>query len=170
MHGCRQADNFYHWISNNFDVCHSIKEDQIWSWHRKLRQVSLRFIDKAVQNEAIIGILNIDSKGKFFCGDCQVGKQIKASHKKITTRSRTTVTLNELWKGRKPNVKYFHVFAYKRTDGDDELAHKVTMVPEIAAVAASIADTSVNSFKDGLKSTQKEVTAEESELIPSSHV
>ena len=26
--GCRQVDNCYHWVSNNTDVCHSIKEDQ----------------------------------------------------------------------------------------------------------------------------------------------
>ncbi|TYK21311.1 F5J5.1 [Cucumis melo var. makuwa] len=31
-------------------------------------------------------------------------------HNRITTRSGTNVTLYELWKGRKPNVKYFHIF------------------------------------------------------------
>ena len=31
-------------------------------------------------------------------------------HKRITTCSRTTITLYELLKGMKPNVKYFHVF------------------------------------------------------------
>ncbi|KAA0058241.1 gag-pol polyprotein [Cucumis melo var. makuwa] len=31
-------------------------------------------------------------------------------HDRITTRSGTAVTLYELWNGRKPNVKYFHVF------------------------------------------------------------
>ena len=31
-------------------------------------------------------------------------------HNKITTRSGTTVTLYELWKDMKPNVKYFHIF------------------------------------------------------------
>ena len=31
-------------------------------------------------------------------------------HNRITTRSGTTVTLYELWKSRKPNVKYFHIF------------------------------------------------------------
>ncbi|TYK05471.1 Copia protein [Cucumis melo var. makuwa] len=31
-------------------------------------------------------------------------------HNKVTTRSGTTVTLYELWKGSKPNVKYFHIF------------------------------------------------------------
>ncbi|TYK21969.1 putative gag-pol polyprotein [Cucumis melo var. makuwa] len=136
-------------------------------------------------------------------------------HNIITTRSGTTVTLYELWKGRKPNVMYFHVFGstcyilanreyhrkwdakleegiflgysqnrraykvfnnrttvvmetinvvvndyeqtYKRIDDDDEVAPKVTMVLEVAAADAPIANTSVNSFKDGSKSTQKEV-------------
>ncbi|KAA0039208.1 gag-pol polyprotein [Cucumis melo var. makuwa] len=32
-------------------------------------------------------------------------------HNRIATRSGTTFALYELWKGRKPNVKYFHVFA-----------------------------------------------------------
>ena len=31
-------------------------------------------------------------------------------HNKVTIRTGMTVTLYELWKDRKPNVKYFHVF------------------------------------------------------------
>ncbi|KAL0556146.1 hypothetical protein IC582_004656 [Cucumis melo] len=31
-------------------------------------------------------------------------------HNRVTTRSGTTVALYDLWKGRKPNVKYFHIF------------------------------------------------------------
>ncbi|KAA0048489.1 gag-pol polyprotein [Cucumis melo var. makuwa] len=283
IHGCRQVDNCYHWISNNSNVCHTIRDDQTWLWHRKLRHASLRHIDKAVKHEAVIGVTNINSKNKFFGGDCQVGKKIKASHKKgihyeysaplstakwssieknrtlqemarvvihakslplhfwaeavntachihnrITTRSRTTITLYALWKGRKPNVKYFHVFGstyyiladrechrkwdaksekriflghsqnsraykvfnnrtrvvmetinvavndceqtYKRKYDDDELTPKVTMVPEVTTADALIADTSINRFEDDSKSTQKEVTADETELIPSSHV
>ena len=42
MHGCRQGDNCYHWISNNSDVCHSIREDQTWLWHKKLGHASLK--------------------------------------------------------------------------------------------------------------------------------
>ncbi|TYK22111.1 gag-pol polyprotein [Cucumis melo var. makuwa] len=117
------ADNCYHWISNNSNVCPSIKEDHTWPWQRKLGHVSLRRIHKAVKNKAVIGIPNIDSKSKFFCGDYQVGKKIKASHK----------------------------------NDDDELAPKVTMVPEVAVVDALIADTTVNCFGDDSKSTQKEM-------------
>ncbi|MCI19626.1 gag-pol polyprotein, partial [Trifolium medium] len=34
-------------------------------------------------------------------------------HNRVTLRSGTTSTLYELWKGRKPTVKYFHVFGSK---------------------------------------------------------
>jgi len=34
-------------------------------------------------------------------------------HNRVTLRSGTTTTLYGLWKGRKPNVKYFHVFGSK---------------------------------------------------------
>jgi len=34
-------------------------------------------------------------------------------HNRVTLRTSTTTTLHELWKGRKPIVKYFHVFGSK---------------------------------------------------------
>jgi len=34
-------------------------------------------------------------------------------HNGVTLRAGTTTTLYELWKGRKPNVKYFHVLGSK---------------------------------------------------------
>jgi len=42
-------------------------------------------------------------------------------HNRVTLRSDTTTTLYEIWKGRKPTVKYFHVFGsrcYKLVDRD----------------------------------------------------
>ncbi|KAA0051491.1 putative mitochondrial protein [Cucumis melo var. makuwa] len=59
---------------------------------------------------------------------------------------------------------------YKRTDDDDDLAPKATMVIELAVVDAPTVNTSVNSFNDSSKSTQKEVMVDVSEIIPSSHV
>ena len=35
---------------------------------------------------------------------------------------------------------------YKQTDDDDELAPKVTIVPEVTVADALVADTSINSF------------------------
>lgn len=34
-------------------------------------------------------------------------------HNKVTLRTSTTTTLYEIWEGRKPIVKYFHVFGSK---------------------------------------------------------
>ncbi|KAA0041441.1 gag-pol polyprotein [Cucumis melo var. makuwa] len=56
---------------------------QIWLWHRKLGHISLRSLDKVIRNEAAVGIPSLDINGKFFCGDCQVGKQTKTSHRSL---------------------------------------------------------------------------------------
>ncbi|KAA0059858.1 gag-pol polyprotein [Cucumis melo var. makuwa] len=45
-------------------------------------------------------------------------------HNKITIRSGTTITLYELWKGRKLNVKYLHVFGTCYTLADREYHRK----------------------------------------------
>ncbi|KAA0054584.1 putative mitochondrial protein [Cucumis melo var. makuwa] len=65
------------------NVCHSTKEDQTWLWHRKLGHINLESIDRAVKNEAVIGVPKIDVNIKFVCGDCQIGKKTKASHKSL---------------------------------------------------------------------------------------
>ena len=69
MSGCRQTDNCYRWVLNNSNLCHLTKEDQTRLWHRKLGHASLSSIDKAIKNEPVIGIPNIDSNNKFFCSD-----------------------------------------------------------------------------------------------------
>ena len=43
----------------------------------------LRGLEKIIKNEAIVGIPNLDVKGNFLCGDCQIGKQIKSTHKSL---------------------------------------------------------------------------------------
>ena len=45
-------------------------------------------------------------------------------HNRVTTRPGTTVTLYELWKGRKPNVKYFHIFGSTCYILDDREYHR----------------------------------------------
>ncbi|KAA0060126.1 gag-pol polyprotein [Cucumis melo var. makuwa] len=220
----READNCYHWSSNDSNICHLSKVDQTWLWHRKLGHISLRSLDKVMRNKAVVGIPLLDINDKFFCvggggekyvlvvvddysrftwvrflkGKLDTGKlcinlclnlqreksqkiiRIRCNHgnefenedlnnfcqtegihhefaapitpqqngvverknrtlqemarvmihaknlplnfwaeavntachihDRVTTRSGTTVTLYELWKGRKPNIKYFHIF------------------------------------------------------------
>ncbi|TYK26872.1 F5J5.1 [Cucumis melo var. makuwa] len=83
MSGRREADNCYHWSSNDSNNCHLTKIDQTWLWHRKLGHISLRSLDKVIRNEAVVGIPSLDINGKFFCGDCQVGKQTKTFHRML---------------------------------------------------------------------------------------
>ncbi|TYK06165.1 Peptidase aspartic, catalytic [Cucumis melo var. makuwa] len=49
----------------------------------KLGHISMRSLDKVIRNEAVVGIPSLDINGKFFCGDCQVGKKTKISHKSL---------------------------------------------------------------------------------------
>ncbi|KAA0066731.1 gag-pol polyprotein [Cucumis melo var. makuwa] len=83
MSGRRQADNCYHWNSNSSNICHLTKVYRTWLWHKKLGHVSLRSLDKVIRNEAIVGIPSFDINGKLFCGDCQVGKKTKTSHRSL---------------------------------------------------------------------------------------
>ncbi|KAA0048228.1 gag-pol polyprotein [Cucumis melo var. makuwa] len=83
MSGKRQADNCYHWNSNMSDTCQLIRPDQTWLWHRKLRHVSMRGLEKVIKNKAVVGIPDLDVNGNFFCGDCQIGKQTRSTHKSL---------------------------------------------------------------------------------------
>ncbi|TYK26469.1 putative mitochondrial protein [Cucumis melo var. makuwa] len=56
-------------------------------------------------------------------------------------------------------------YTYKRIDDDNNLAPKVTMVPDITLVDRPKADTGTNSLDETLKSTPKEVTAAET-MVP----
>ncbi|TYK19154.1 gag-pol polyprotein [Cucumis melo var. makuwa] len=83
MSGKRQADNCYHWNSNMSDTCQLIRSDQTWLWHRKLGHVSMRGLEKIIKNKAVVGIPDLDVNGNFFCGDCQIGKQTRFTHKNL---------------------------------------------------------------------------------------
>ncbi|KAL0546255.1 hypothetical protein IC582_016161 [Cucumis melo] len=79
----RKADNYYNWNSNMSDTCQLIRSDQIWLWHRKLGHVSMRGLEKVIKNKAVVGIPNLDVNGNFFCGDCQIDKQTRSTHKSL---------------------------------------------------------------------------------------
>jgi len=83
MSGKRQADNCYHWNSNMSDTCQLIRSDQTWLWHRKLGHVSMRGLKKIIKNKAVVGIPDLNINKNFFCGDCQIGKQTRSTHKSL---------------------------------------------------------------------------------------
>ncbi|TYK19192.1 gag-pol polyprotein [Cucumis melo var. makuwa] len=50
---------------------------------RKLGHVSMRGLEKVIKNKAVVGIPDLDVNGNFFCGDCQIGKQTRSTHKSL---------------------------------------------------------------------------------------
>ncbi|KAA0035673.1 gag-pol polyprotein [Cucumis melo var. makuwa] len=50
---------------------------------KKLGHISLISLDKVIRNEAVVDIPSLNINDKFFCGDCQVGKQTKTSHRSL---------------------------------------------------------------------------------------
>ena len=67
------------------------KDDKVNLWHQKLGHLHLKGMKKILSKEAIRDIpkLKID-EGKI-CGECQIGKQTKKSHKKIQYLATTRV-------------------------------------------------------------------------------
>ncbi|KAA0053320.1 gag-pol polyprotein [Cucumis melo var. makuwa] len=72
------CDQGYSVNFNNTGCVVTDKNNQVKLWH-----ISLRSLDKVIRNEAIVGIPSSDINGKFFCGDCRVGKQTKSSYKSL---------------------------------------------------------------------------------------
>ncbi|KAA0053605.1 gag-pol polyprotein [Cucumis melo var. makuwa] len=50
---------------------------------RKLGHVSMRGLEKVIKNKVVVGIPDLDVNGNFFCGDCQIGKQTRSTHKSL---------------------------------------------------------------------------------------
>ena len=120
MNGRRQANKCYHWSSNSSYICHLTKTDQIWLWHRKLGHISLRSLDKVIRNEAAVGIPSLDINGKFFCGDCQVGKQTKTSHR----------SLKECYTIRVLELLHLDLMGLMQTESLDEKKYMLVVVDE----------------------------------------
>ncbi|KAA0067564.1 Retrovirus-related Pol polyprotein from transposon TNT 1-94 [Cucumis melo var. makuwa] len=117
-------------------------------------------------------------------------------HNRITTRSGTTTTLYELWKGRKPNVKYFHIFGstyyiladreYHRNHGNNHVVvndfesnvnqfniedDETHVTPDVSSTLDEMpkGDSQPDSAKTNSNITD-EVINNENVLVPSAHV
>ena len=63
--------------------CLLSKADEAKLWHQKLGHLNLRSMHKIVSKKAIVGLPNLKIVEGKICGDCQVGKQVKTSHKMV---------------------------------------------------------------------------------------
>ncbi|TYK04104.1 Cysteine-rich RLK (RECEPTOR-like protein kinase) 8 [Cucumis melo var. makuwa] len=146
-------------------------------WHKKLRHASLSSIDKAIKNEAVIGIPNIDSNNKFFCGDYEFSRFTKVRFlREKSDIAKVCISLclslqREQGKnivrirsdhGKRLRMKNWIISVkqktlYRRTNDADDLPSKPSVALELDVADVPTVDTSVNSYDDNSKSTQKEV-------------
>ncbi|GAU51225.1 hypothetical protein TSUD_412310 [Trifolium subterraneum] len=125
----------------NLSTCLIAKEDEVKLWHQRLGHLNLKSMKKAISEEAIRGIKHelsypitpqqngvVERKNRTLQESARAmlhAKKLPYSfwaeamntacyiHNKVTLRSGTTTTLYELWKNKKPTVKYFHIFGSK---------------------------------------------------------
>lgn len=86
MKGDKSKDNFYLWTPREtyyFPTCLMSKEEETKLWHQKLGHLHLKRMKKVMSKEAIRGIPKIKIDEGIICGECQIGKQTKMSHKKL---------------------------------------------------------------------------------------
>ncbi|CAJ2673932.1 unnamed protein product [Trifolium pratense] len=94
MRGVRSKDNCYLWVPQeeaNVSTCLITKKDEIKLWHQKLGHLNLRSMKKAIPEEAIKGLPNLQIEEGSICGEYQIGKQTKKPHPKLQHLTTTRV-------------------------------------------------------------------------------
>ncbi|XP_057452420.1 uncharacterized protein LOC130744244 [Lotus japonicus] len=86
MRGTRSKDNCYMWASQDKAMsskCLSTVKEEVILWHQKLGHSNPKGMKMIISTEGIRGLPKLKIKEDRICGECQVGKQTKASHKKL---------------------------------------------------------------------------------------
>jgi len=56
--------------------------DEVELWHQRVGHLNFKYLSEAVKKEFIVGLHKLGKIEKIVCGLCQMGKQLKAQHKK----------------------------------------------------------------------------------------
>lgn len=57
-------------------TCFIARSSMGWLWHRRLRHVSLRNLEKLIKGEHILGLKDVTFKKDRLCSACQARKQV----------------------------------------------------------------------------------------------
>lgn len=66
-------------VVNMFDI----KVDETKLWHHKLGHINFESMRNIISEDVIKGLLKLKIEEGKLCGECQIGKQTKISHKKL---------------------------------------------------------------------------------------
>lgn len=86
MKGTRFQDNCYMWSpvkDSQVTKCLLSNVDEVELWHQKLGHLNLKSMHKIVSEKATVGLPELKIVEGKICGDCQIGKQVKKSHKMV---------------------------------------------------------------------------------------
>ena len=79
----RTADNCYVVATESKMTCHTTMIIDMDLWHQCLGHVNHTDLDSLAKNEIILGLPKRLKTPHAVCGPCQIGKQIRSSHKKV---------------------------------------------------------------------------------------
>ena len=68
-------------MSKHVNICLITTIDDPWLWHRRLRHTNMKLIKNISTKEHVRGIPKFNYKKDHICEACEIGKQIRASHK-----------------------------------------------------------------------------------------
>ena len=94
MKGSCSKDNFYMWTPQEeckVSRCLLTKEEEVKLWHRKLGHLNLKGMRRIITEDAVRGLPKLKIEDGKVCGECQIGKQVKVSHKKLQQLTTTKV-------------------------------------------------------------------------------
>ena len=80
LHGTRMSDNCYVFFPSRL-TCHPTSINNVDLWLKRLGHVNFRNLLKLANSHIINGIPKLEKPKNPVCGPCQIGKQIRVSHK-----------------------------------------------------------------------------------------
>ena len=89
LEGARSIDNCYKLLQSH--TCPTTSFDEIEIWHQMLGHLNYKNLTKIVNTGAIRGIPKLGIKKNRVCGPCQLGKQLKVSHKVLQQVTTTKI-------------------------------------------------------------------------------
>ncbi|XP_022877011.1 uncharacterized protein LOC111395259 [Olea europaea var. sylvestris] len=84
LDGVRTSDNCYGVLPNSNYVCRSAKIDVSELWNKRLGHLNYKSLVQLAKKELVDGLPKIGPSENVVSGPCQLGKQLKGSHKKTS--------------------------------------------------------------------------------------
>lgn len=82
LEGLRTPDNCYGFVPNSSTVCKSARVDDAELWHQRLGHLNFKNLARITGRELVRGVPKIGRSEPHVYGPCQLGKQVRSSHKK----------------------------------------------------------------------------------------